>query len=736
MLKQSRVGAAALLAGGAIVLAALAVYGNTFTRPFIFDDLWSIVNNPTLHHFGTALSPPLNEGVGGRPLLSLSFFFNYVISGDQVWSYHVLNLVVHILAALTLFGVMWRTLEFAGVGTLGFGEVKTPGFVEVGARGPRVRAGAQAKADMDGVRAEAESKAGADGRAARPYLLAFVIAVLWAVHPVQTEAVTYISQRAEAMMGLFYLLTLYGFIRSVESPATGSRAAIPGAPGATRRWFSPVHWQILSILAGLLGALSKESISTAPLMVFLYDRTFAAGSFREAWRRRWGYYLGLGGVWLLLAGLLSGLHQRGLGFGEGVSVWHYALTSCRSLVLYLKLAIWPHPLVIDYGNHLVSHAADALPCALVLAVLLAAVAAALRYRPALGFAGVWFFLILAPTTSILPVPGQPAAEHRVYLSLAAVIALLVVGLYFWMGRRSLILFAALAVGLGGMTVRRNADYRDPLAIWSDTAAKRPENERAHNGLGYVLMDLPGRRADAIAEFETAVRIKPDYAEAHFNLGNALLKVPDRTQEALAEYETAARIKPDYAEAYDSVGNILAGLPGHLPDAVAEYQTALRIKPDYAEAHNNLGAALIKFRGHLPDAIAEYETAVRLKPDYVQAHFNLGTALSEVPGRVPDAIAEYETVVRLKPDYPEAQNNLGCLLAGQPGGLTEAIVHFEAAVRTQPDYAEAHLNLATALANTPGRLPDAISELDTALRLKPDLAPAREMLDRLRGSKNL
>ena len=238
--------------------------------------------------------------------------------------------------------------------------------------------------------------------------LALAVAVLWTVHPLQTESVTYITQRYESLMGLFYLLTLYCFVRSVESAA-------------------PARWQVLSIGAGLLGVLSKEMIVTAPVMVLLYDRTFVAGSFLEAWRRRWRYYLGLASLWVLLVPLLAGVHQRSAGFELGVTWWRYALTSCRSVALYLKLAVWPHPLVLDYGPDIVQHAGEVLPYLLVLAVLVAGTLVALWRRPVLGFAGAWVFVILAPTSSVVPLAGQPTAEHRMYLPLAAMIGLGVVG---------------------------------------------------------------------------------------------------------------------------------------------------------------------------------------------------------------------------------------------------------------------------------------------------------------------
>src|SRR5580700_10360835 len=208
------------LACAMIVLAALAVYYNSFSVPLIFDDALSIINNPTIHKLESAFSPPPNECVGGRPILNFTFALNYALAGLNVWGYHAFNLLIHALAGLTLFGLLRRTLSRPPLN-------------------------------------------GRFGVAALP--LALAVAVIWTVHPLQTEAVTYVSQRAESLMGLFYLLTLYGFIRSVES-------------------HTPARWQVFSFLACLLGTMSKEIIVTAPVMVLLYDYTFVAGSFHEAWR--------------------------------------------------------------------------------------------------------------------------------------------------------------------------------------------------------------------------------------------------------------------------------------------------------------------------------------------------------------------------------------------------------------------------------------------------------------------
>jgi tetratricopeptide (TPR) repeat protein len=654
-----------LLADCVIVCAALVAYHNSFSGPLIWDDQSAITDNATIKQLGNAISPPTTATTGGRPFLNLTFAVNYAFGGMNVWGYHTLNLLIHALAGLTLFGIVRRTLL----------------------RPPLV---------------------GRFGSVALP--LALAVAVIWIVHPLQTEAVTYISQRAESLMGLFYLLTLYCFIRGVESSA-------------------PLGWQLFSALACLLGVMSKEIIITAPVIVFLYDRTFVAGSFREAWRRHWRYYLGLAGTWALLVPSLMSVHQRGAGFELGITWSRYALISCRAVSLYLKLVLWPHPLVFDYGTDVVHNTIGILPFVLVPVVLIAGVVIALWRWPMIGFAGAWFFMILAPTTSVVPVVLSPMAEHRMYLSLAAAITLVVLGLHSLIGRRSVIVFAALAIGLSALSVRRNKDYHSALAIWSDTVEKCPGSARAHYNLGVALMDL-SRLPEAISQYEAALQINPDYANAHNNLGAALAKVPGQLSEAISHYETALRINPNYAIAHYNLGDALAKIPGQMPEAISHYETALRINPNLAEAHNGLGSVLAEIPGRLPEAISHYEAALRINPYLMDAHYNLGNILSNIPSRVPEAIAHYEAVLRINPDSAETHCNLGKILVTIPSRLPEAIAHLQTALRLKPDMAEAHQNLGVALSNIPGHITEAIAEHEAALRIEPDCFSAHYNLGML------
>jgi Tfp pilus assembly protein PilF len=589
-----------ILGGGVIILAALAVYHNCFAAPFLLDDRPSIAQNLSIRHMWPvwgALSPSATSYVGGRPIVNVSFAVNYGLGGTVVWGYHALNLVVHILAALTLYGIVRRTLLSPVL---------------------RERFGASAMR------------------------LALAVAVLWTVHPLQTEAVTYISERCELLMGLFYLLTLYCFIRGTNAPRS--------------TW-----WFTLSMAACFLGMASKEVMVTAPVMVLLYDRTFVSGSFREAGRRHRWLYLGLASTWVLLGWLMVGLHYRGAGYGLGIPWWAYALVECRTVVQYLWLAIWPHPLVFDYGEFVpIRHMGDVAPHAVMLAVLVAGVLVELKRRPAIGLVGAWFFLILAPTSSVVPLVGQPMAEHRMYLPLAAVVTLGVMVIDARMvRRRSTAVFLALAVGLGFLTTRRNEDYRTELSIWNDTVAKCPDNARAHTHLAGALL-YAGRFPEAVWHYEQAVRLKPDDAEAHNNLGSGLLKA-GRVSEAVEQHEQALRLSPDYAEAHVNLGNALLRM-GKAQEAIEQYEQALRIDPDSAAAHSNLGA-IYQQMGKLPEAVQQYEQALRSKPDYTEAHFNLGLALENL-GRTPEAIEHYERAVKLQPDFIPATRALARLRAGQ------------------------------------------------------------------------
>jgi len=605
-----------------IVLAGLAAYSNSFHGPFILDDAGSITGNPTIRHGWLAALQPTETGepVTGRPLVNLSLALNYELGGSAVEGYHAVNLVIHLLAGLTLFGLVRRTLELPSMRDA-FDHYKVPVALSVG--------------------------------------------LLWTVHPLQTESVTYMAQRAESLMGLFYLLTLYCFVRGEQSART-------------------VWWQALGVLACLFGGLSKEVAVTIPVLVLLYDRTFLAGTFIEAWRRRPGWYLALACTWIPLGLEVWHVGTRGhtAGFGVGVSCWQYAYVQIRAIIIYLGLSIWPHPLALDYGTDFVHQTNAVWPYVPGLALLLGGTLYALWRRPKWGFMGAWFFVILAPSSSVVPVVTEQMAEHRMYLPLAAVLALAVGAMFSWGGRRAYGLVAVLTIAWGGLTFERNHQYQWPTEFLRRDVAAEPTNSRAHYNLATTLIHAD-RALESIQEFRMAVAFDPTNSIRENALGLALA-MTGQPEEALPHYRRAVDLQPDFAGAHVNLGNLLKQT-GHVPEAIAEYLQALRKVPDSAEVRTSLGTAY-HAAGQPEQALAYYQSAVARNPDLEQAHAGLGNMWVEF-GRREDAVKEYDIALQLNPGDYFARYSLGEVMITL-NKVDEARYAFSEVLREHPDFAPA------------------------------------------------
>ncbi len=451
-------------------------------------------------------------------------------------------------------------------------------------------------------------------------------ALVWTLHPLQTASVTYIIQRAESLMGLFFLLTLYTFVRGVTSAR-------------------PAPWLAGSVAACVAGMATKEVMVAAPLVVLLYDHTFVSGGLTRAWRERRLYYSALAATWLLLAFLVLGTGGRGgtIGAAAGASGWTFALAQIPGVMHYARLMVWPQPLIFDYGPELGRNYFIIIIYGMVELALLVLIVRGLRRRSVVAFLGAWFFLILAPSSSVVGGTRQILAEQRVYLPLAAFSVLLVAGLARAFGRTGLVVSLGIALMLGAATFARNGDYRDAVTLWRDTAEKRPGNPWAWNNLGLALRSA-GQVADAANAFIAATKVAPAFAEAHNNLGNAWLAL-GRVPAAIAEYTEAVRLVPRYADAHaDLAGALLdSGQPGA---GLAHAERAVQLAPQDASAHNTLGSILATL-GRLPAAEREFEAAVRFDPSYALAHRDLGTVRLAL-GRVPEALAESRPCRRARP----------------------------------------------------------------------------------------
>jgi Tfp pilus assembly protein PilF len=590
-----------------ILTFTLVAYLNSFQGDFILDDHASIRQNQSIRRIwpiSIPLSPPRQTSVAGRPILNLTFALNYAIGGLDVRIYHLFNLAIHASAALLLYGIIRRTL-----------------------RSFQNRFQEQANR------------------------IAMISALIWAVHPLQTESVTYIIQRSESLAGLFFLGTLYCAIRSSGSKKINL-------------------WTIAAIILCALGICVKEVAAMSPAVILLYDYIFLSDSWRRALRRRIALYIGLACTWALLPIVSLGARSGSTGFNAaGYGPISYGMTQIGVITHYLRLCFLPHPLVFDYFWVIEkSPAAVILPGLLLGGILGFTVCALLRKSP-LGFPGAWFFLILAPTSSIFPIHTEVAAERRMYLPLAAVVVPVVILFYCFidfLGKRwisfkphksiavSILVFVCVSV-LGIMTIMRNLDYQDPERMWKLVLREQPQNCRAYLNLGIFYLEH-GRKQDAIIQYEKALeytRNSSEIAHLHANLAHLLLD-QEQYEKAWMHFEKAISADPR-DEVFMIYFGIDLGRRGRIVEAESVFRRALEVNPRNCAAHNNLGRTL-EMQDRNQEAMEHYQESMKLNPEFPDVYRNLGNLLSR-QGRKEEAMQLYEKALRLRPNWLEVHNAL-------------------------------------------------------------------------------
>jgi protein O-mannosyl-transferase len=523
-----------------LLTTGVLVYFNSFKGVFVFDDGTFIVDALELR----TLWPPWDAMFGGvhytRPIAGLTFAVNYAISGLNIWSYHLFNLIIHLIATLALFAVLVITLN----------------------RGHYRHMSAY---------------------------LALVISMLWLVHPLQTESVTYIIQRYESLMGMFFLLSLLSYVLSILSPN------------------HKLLWQAAAILSCYLAVGCKQVAALIPIVIFLYDRTFVTQSFRRTLTRSWRFFLLLLSSWIPL--VIIGATAKPFewaGFDmKVVKPLKFALSEFGVIVHYLKLALWPDPLVFDYFWQLAEKPGEIVPQAMFILILVLLSLWGLVKNHPFGFLGCCFFLLLAPTSSIMPL-SDLAADHRMYLPLIPVLTLAILILYSLCQRLPLLISGVsgngsedrfssklgtlvftvivlfMMITFGILTVERNALFSSKEAIWRDTAEKAPHNPRAWANLGNALMEQK-RYKEALKPLKKALELKSSYSLVLTNLG-FLHSLQNRHDKAIYYWEASLRSRPHHRTYYNL--GLQYQLRADKQKAVKNFEGAVEQKPRW-------GAALIR-----------------------------------------------------------------------------------------------------------------------------------------------
>ena len=566
---------------------SLAVFSQTIHYDFVnFDDDLYVYNapaiqaGPTLKGIAAAFTSP--HARNWHPLTTLSHMLDCRLYGLNAGGHHATNVLLHTIAVLLLFRVLRQ---------------------------------------MTGA-----------------FWKSAILAALFAVHPLHVESVAWVSERKDVLSAVFFFLMLDAYVRYAR------------APSITR------YLLVTALFAA--GLMSKPMLITAPIVLLLLDywplRRFEQPSLTTGKKKlarcnnqkHMIRRLFLEKIPLLIfaagAGIVTfALQKRAAGAIPPLPFLWRAENAVMSYVIYAWKTLWPTRLAVFYP-----HPNDTLATwqvALAIAFLLAITCAAIVWRdkrPYLFTGWFWYVVMLVPVIGLVQVGEQGHADRYTYLPsiglflIAVWLTADVIGV-----RRSRSQFAvaaavaiAIIAALAWRTFIQTSNWRNSETLWTHALAVIPDNDVAHNNLGYLCAGR-GELDKAISHFESAARIRSGKRDAHYDLGSAFVQMnladdlarKGRSDEAMVHYEEAIRLQPNYADAYYNRGNVLYA-KGRIDEAIADFEKTLQIQPNDADAHTGLGNALLR-KGALKEAIAHYNQAMALAPEDPHSRSNLAWVLA-------------------------------------------------------------------------------------------------------------
>jgi len=795
-LKLRNISSAPWLALIVIALAAFTIYSNTYQCPFVFDDLHSIAENLKIRDLTNFFE---RHGLlHSRMIVDLSFALNYKFGWLDVFGYHLVNILIHIANGVVVYFLSMTILGEIG-GKVAGGRSEVGGQrSEVGRRkisSSKLQAESyklkaqSSKPKVQGKKKKGKKNTGAvvlkQSAASNPRLkiqnsklsvplVSLFAALIFVVHPIQTQAVTYIVQRYASVAAFFYMASVLFYLRArLKTQNPESRTQNPKhrthnpelktqnseSQTASTFYLQPCLFYLLSFVCGILAFLSKQNAASLPGAILLVEYVCFGGTWKQRARRI--FWITPAVVLFILFVLYNMGAFSGADLGqmledvsdlaretEDVTRWDYLCTQFNVLVIYIRLLLLPVNQNLDYIYPFKTGFFDGFtPFAfgLLAGLILLAVWQRKRY-PVFFLAVFWFFITLSVESSLIPI-RDALFEHRLYLSMFG-FAFLAAWLTFRFlpGRRVAAVFiCVLMVGtLGFATYLRNQVWRDPVTLWSDVLAKAPQNARAclnlgkafaakkryedatrcyrfllnadlknvkaYNNLGVVLKKQ-GDIAGAIRCYKNAIEVDSDSYMTHYNLGNLLDEQGD-LEGAVRHYTEALRIKPENVKAHSNLGVVLSRM-GNSEKALTHFQKALRIDPGNAGIRNNVGA-IFEMKQNFADAAQNYCEALVQMPGYADALVNLTRVLKSMKDPAA-AVQLYRRVLGSDSENADVHRQLGIAMS-RMGDFKNALDHFRQAVRINPLDASARYNLGLALSRQK-KTKEAIRQYSESLKLR-------------------
>lgn len=558
--------------GAWILGATLLAYGPSFGGDFIWNDS-DYVTAPQLRSLAGFWDIWFKVGATEQyyPLLHSFFWVQWSLWGDHPLGYHLVTVLLHAGAAVLFAGVLRRLFDL---------------------KAPEV---AVARKPGKTVKVEVEPSLYPSAE--------WLAALIFALHPVHVESVAWITEQKNTLSLVFYLGAALLYLRFVE----------------TRR----AKTYVAALACFVISLLCKTVTASLPvaLLVALWWRRGRIDVRREV--QPLMPWLSFGAVFGLFASWVEQHHLGAKGQDFDLPLLERGLVAGRAIWFYLGNLVWPVDLNFIYPRWVPDRSVAwqwLFPLGAVGGLI--ALWRIRRWSRAPLAAYLFFIVSLFPVLGFVNLYGALYSfvwDHWQYLPDLGPIALAAVAATMAWTRfaprlqgKGTIVAAALAVVLGAITWEHCGMFLDDTTLYRETLRRNPTAWMAHFNQGGMFLKIPGKEAEAIAEFEAALRINPNLADAHYDLGTVLARLPGREAEAAAHFEAALRLTPESGAIHFNFANLLMKMRGRQPDAIAQYREAVRINPQLADAHYNLGLALMDDPQQIPEAIGHFQTALKTK----------------------------------------------------------------------------------------------------------------------------